>query len=489
MADCNPIGTRTNASSMAIAIGCEATVDTKWYNIPFNDIGSFASTLDKVARNPISLDRQNKKGSTTNITAAPAFTIDNTLDFMYFFAPVMHFTKWKGDADLRTVTAVTASAYTVETSVVLQEGSLVVARGFSRAANNGVKQVGAGATTTSIPTSGLEVETPANVVSVHPCGHRAAMGDISMDAEGNLVSTALDFTTLGLNVGQFIYVTELGTSGYARVTNISANLLQLDSHSTTPAAAPGTGLTVDLLYSAWCRNVPVNSPDFSVNHMMIEVGYDLPDGRAYEYADVTVLNTAAISLPLTDKSTIEIATVSKDIRPATTTRRAGTFLDFTANELFNTSDDIGRLRLKDIDDNGLTTYFTECTVNVNNNVNPKNILGVLGAADILYGNFEVTDSMTTLFTDLKVTQALRNNVTASVELAMQNNDGAILIDQPEITLGGGEKSFPVNDAVEISLENNAFGSRFGYTQSVSLFRYVPPEADGDSFGGSFGGSY
>ena len=97
----------------------------------------------------------------------------------------------------------------------------------------------------------------------------------------------------------------------------------------------------------------------------------------------------------------------------------------------------------------------------------------LGAADILYGNFEVSDSMTTLFTDLKVTQALRDNVTSSLELAIQNNDGAVLIDQPEITLGGGEKSFPVNDAVEIGLTNDAFGSRFDYTQSVSLFRYVP----------------
>ena len=110
---------------------------------------------------------------------------------------------------------------------------------------------------------------------------------------------------------------------------------------------------------------------------------------------------------------------------------------------------------------------------MNNNVNPKNILGVLGAADILYGNFEVNDSMTTLFTDLKVTQALRDNTTASLELVLQNNDGAMLIDQPELTLGGGEKSFPVNDAVEIGLTNDVFGSRFGYTQSVSMFRYVP----------------
>ena len=471
--NCASIGTRTNATSMAVAVGCEATSDTVWYNVAFNDIGSFASTLDKVSRTPISLDRQNRKGSVTNVTAAPAFTIDNTLDFMYLFAPIMHFTKWKGDASPRAVSAVTASAYTVTTGAALTEGTLVIARGFGKQANNGLKSVEGGATATSIPVTGLEAETPSVTHSLHVAGHRGATADIGMNAEGDLTSTTLDFTTLGLSVGQYIYVTELTTDGYARVTDITANILQLDNHRDTPVADDGSGKTVDLLFSAWCRNVSVDSPDFSVNHMMIEVGYDLPGGRAYEYADVAVMNTVGISLPLTDKSTLEIATVSKDIQPATTTRRVGTWVDLTANELFNTSDDLGRLRLNDIDGNGLTTYFTECTVNVNNNVNPKNILGVLGAADILYGNFEVNDSMTTLFTDLKVTQALRDNTTASLELVLQNNDGAMLIDQPELTLGGGEKSFPVNDAVEIGLTNDVFGSRFGYTQSVSMFRYVP----------------
>lgn len=471
--NCASIGTRTNATSMAIAVGCEADANTIWWNIPFNDISSFASTLDKVARTPISLDRQNRKGSVTNVTAAPAFTIDNTLDFMYLFAPIMHFTKWKGDAATRKVSAVTATGYTVATGAVLTENTLVIARGFDKQANNGLKAVGSGATATTIPVTGLEIEKPPALHSLHFAGHRGVADDIGMDASGNLTSTALDFTTLGINVGQYVYVTSLTTDGYARVTNISANILQLDNHREDPTADTGTGKTVDILFSSWCRNVPVNDADFSVNHMMIEVGYDLPTGRVYEYADVAVMNTVGISLPLTDKSTLELATVSKDIRPATATRRLGTWEDFTANELFNTSDDLGRLRLKDIDGNGLTTYFTECTVNVNNNVNPKNILGVLGAAGILYGNFEVTDSMTTLFTDLKVTQALRDNTTSSLELVLQNNDGAMLIDQPELTLGGGEKSFPVNDAVEIGLTNDVFGSKFGYTQSVSLFRYVP----------------
>lgn len=473
MTDCTPIGSNTNATSLAVALGCEADADTKWVYMQPNDISSFASTLDKVARSPISLDRQRKKGSVTNLTAAPAFPMDTTVDNIAFWAPIAHFTTWKGHAEDLGVTSVEADAYNVAVGPVRREGDLVIARGFKLAANNGLKAVAAGSSDVKVAVTGVVAETISSEVSLHFAGHRCTADDIAMDAEGNLTSTTLDFTTLGLNVGQYIYITELTTSGYARVTGTDTNLLQLDNHREAPVADDGSGKTVDLLFSAWCRNVPVNHPDFKVNHMMIEVGYDLPDGRAYEYADVAVLNTVALSLPLTDKSTLDFATVSKDIQPATDVRRAGTFTNQTANELFNTSDDIARLRLKDIDGNGLTTYFTECTVNMNNNVNPKNVLGVLGAADIIYGNFEVSESMTTLFTDLKVTQALRNNVTASLELVLENNDGAALFDQPELTLGGGEKSFPQNDKIEIALENDAFGSSFGYTQSVSLFRYVP----------------
>ena len=201
--NCASIGTRTNATSMAIAVGCEATSDTVWYNVAFNDIGSFASTLDKVSRTPISLDRQNRKGSVTNVTAAPAFTIDNTLDFMYLFAPIMHFTKWKGDASPRAVSAVTASAYTVTTGAALTEGTLVIARGFGKQANNGLKSVEGGATATSIPVTGLEAETPSALhIRYMLRAIEVSTADIGMNAEGDLTSTSVRFH----HVGSFSWV-------------------------------------------------------------------------------------------------------------------------------------------------------------------------------------------------------------------------------------------------------------------------------------------
>lgn len=487
--NCDPIGSNTNAVSLAVAKVCNADAQTVWYYQQPNDISSFAAVLERVARSPISLDRQRRKGAVTNLTASPAFPQDTTIDALAFWSPVFMYTKWKGPAAGEfgyAVSAVSGTAYTVGANGALPQNSLVIARGFKTPENNGLKVVGSGSSATSIPTTGLIAETPTGAESLHECGYRFAVGDLQVDANGDLISTTKDFTTLPLFVGSYIYVggatatnkfATAENSGFARVIAITANKLSIDNTGEQFTIDAGATKLVDLYYGMWCRNVAVNHPDFSTNHMLIEVGYDLAAGRSYEYAEVAMLNTAALALPLTDKSTLDFATVAKDVSEATLTRRLGTWKNFTANELFNTSDDIARLRIRDADENGLTTYFTDCTINVNNNVSPKNVLGVLGAADLNYGNIEISDSMTTLFTDTGVTSALRNNTTAGFEAALVNNEGACIIDQPAITLGGGEKAFPVNDKVEIALENDAFGSDiYGYTQSMTLMRYTPPVA-------------
>lgn len=482
------IGSDTNAISLAVAIcGTETTNDTIWYLQQPNDIGSFAATLERVARDPISIDRQRRKGAVTNLTAAPAFPMDTTIDGLALFMPIAHYTVWKGPAGGAfgyDIGSVTSTQYVVTAKGdALVERTLVIARGFADATNNGLKMVGSGSTTTAIVTTGLTTASATgDNASLHECGFRFTDGDLEVDADGNLITTTKDFTELPLVVGQYVYIggaeevnqfTEADDKGFARITAISANKLTIDNTGAAFAADDGSGKQVDLYYGVWCRNVPVDHADFNLNHMTLEVAYSLPGGRAYEYAIGASMNTLALASPLTDKSTIDFATVTRDVTQAAPTRKLGTFKNFTYNEAFNTSDDIARMRIRGADEMGVTTYFTDATINMNNNASPKNVLGVLGAADVNIGNFEVGESMTTLFTDTRVTQALRNNETVSFELALVNNEGMVVIDQPEIVLGGGDKSFPVNDKVEIALENEAFGSSFGYTESVTLFRFNP----------------
>lgn len=489
---CQRIAADTNATSLAVTKTATPEADSVWFYQQPNDIGAFSPAIETVARSPISLSRQDQKGTITNLTANPAWPQDLTMDGIAFWGDVALFTKWKGPAAGALgydVSSVTTSAYTVSANGALQERALAVASGFTNTANNGLKQVGNGSTPTSvIVTDTLISETiiPASA-QLHECGFRFPDGDLQVDAVGNLTTTATDLTTLPINAGQNLWlggeadVNKFDTAadyGLIRIVAIETNRLIIDKRQQPFAVDAGTGKQIDLYYGNWCRVVSVDHPDYTCTEMTVEIGYNLPAGQAYEYSVQSVINTLALATPLTDKATLDFNFVAKDIPGATTTRKAGTFRNFKSNEAFNTSADFARLRLQDKDENGLTTIFTDHTTTINNNVTPKNVLGTLGAAGINVGQFQIEQSMTTLFTDIAVTTAIRNNATSGFDMSLRNNDGGFMVDIPEMTIGDGTKSFPTNDKVEIALTNNAYQSiKFGYTISLSLFRYLPPKPD------------
>lgn len=484
------IGADTNATSLAVTKTATPDALSVWYYQQPNDIAAFSPAIETVARSPISLTRQDRKGTITNLTANPAFPQDLTMDLIAFWGDVALFTVWKGPLAGPlgyNVSAVDADSFTVAANGALTERTLVVASGFNNDANNGLLQVTTGSTATDVPvTATLVPETTISAAAqLHECGFRFPAGDLQVDAVGDLTSTTTDFTTLPFFVGQNLWLGGEATLnkfdtvdnyGLIRIAAIEANRLVIDKRQQPFTVDVGAAKEIDIYYGNWCRVVPINDADYFCTEMTVEVGYNLPAGIAYEYAEVSVLNTMALATPLTDKATLDFNFVAKDIPGATETRKLGTFVNYKANEAFNTSSDFARLRLQDEDENGLTTYFTDQTMTINNNVTPKNILGTLGAADINVGQFQVEQSMTTLFTDIGVTTAIRNNTTSGFDMSLRNNDGGFMVDIPELTIGDGAKSFPVNDKIELALTNNAYLSdQFGYTMSISLFRYLPPD--------------
>ena len=100
----------------------------------------------------------------------------------------------------------TSTGYTVPALGDLTAGLLIHAKGFPTAANNGLKVVASSSTGTEIKASGLTAEslTAARGATVEVAGVQGDTADITLNSSGNLTSTTLDFTTLGLNIGQTI---------------------------------------------------------------------------------------------------------------------------------------------------------------------------------------------------------------------------------------------------------------------------------------------
>ena len=391
-----------------------------------------------------------------------------------------------------TITSVGGYKPAEELAGAVLPGSLVYVRGFINEANNGLKVVSADSSKSviAVTDTGVVAELGNSDTSLFVCGYQAAAGDIQIDANGNLTSTTLDFTTLGLELGSGLFIGGLGDAthfegqnyGLCRIREVEPHLITLDKRPNVFTKDTGAEKTIHLYFGWFIKDVAVDDELFKQHSFMFETSYPelMDNGKdGYEYAVGQVVNTMEISLPLSDKSTTTIATIGKDVLPIEDTRIAAEFNRPLFQEAFSTPNDFIRLRLDKADGYGLSTLFKECTLTLNNNAGGENVLANLGPMFVNYGNFDVSLSFQCIFTSPEVTKMIRNNCTVTMDWCLVNNDGAFYFDIPSMTLGSGTKNFTTNEKVKIDLTSNAFGDpNPGYTIGVTFFPYLPnPKAD------------
>jgi len=482
------------------SLGTIPSPTTTWRVIEPNQINAFGADISTVSRNPLSKERQRSKGTIVDLDSGVDLSMDLTMDHFWDFAEAFMFAKatdilaWgpietdPSDDSARDVTAVTATGYTVDQDGDVPDNTLVYARGFTNSANNGLKVTAGTSTTTEVKAAGLVAEgsPPANA-QLSVAGVQGATGDLGIDASGNLTSSVLDFTTLGLTAGQVIHIGGQAASnrfanaanfGYARIVSIAANLITLDKKATTFVTDNGAGQDVQILFGRFLRNVPVDDSEYIERTFHFEALY--PDLEAvgtdaYEYAIGNYANTLQFNLPLTEKATYDVTFVGTDTEVPTTTRKdRDTEVLPLQIEAFNTSADIARLRVTDVDETGLSTFFKSLNFSITNNVSPEKVLGTLGAAFINVGNFDIDIEAQLLFTNKDVITRIRQNTTVTMDFAIRNNEGALFVDIPSMTLGGGSKEFPENETVLINVPAQAFrDTTLGTSIGISHFPFVP----------------
>jgi len=82
-----------------------------------------------------------------------------------------------------------------------------------------------------------------------------------------------------------------------------------------------------------------------------------------------------------------------------------------------------------------------------------------------------------MFTDHTMIQSIRNNKTVRIRAILHNDDGAVMFEIPSCTLGGGDKSFTLNETVKLSLDAMAFkDDTYGDSINIMVFPYIPDVA-------------
>jgi hypothetical protein len=477
------------------------TPGTIWDIVPRTDIGRWGAELRSESSTPISRNRRRQSSVIVDLDSGVEFSDALRLSTLRRFLPGFMFATPtiigdQGASYFKTTAAVDGAgsedSFTVAAEGDIANGFLIYARGFATAANNGLFVTTGTSTGTAIKvaTGTLVAETAPNNATVEIAGIQGATGDYEIDSSGDLICTAGDFTTTGIEVGQHIWIggDTAGTSfaeavnrGLARADVVAAKKITLSHKTSTFTTDDGASKTIQVFFGEFLRDVDQDHADFLEQSYQFEVGYpNLGAGGAamYEYAKGNYCNALNVGMGLTGIVSAGYGFIGTDTPiPVVAGSRlsgASTPLEQTQRQVFSTAINFMRLRMIDIDESGLTTDFKNVSIVLNNNIVPEKVLATLGARYMNYGEFGFDIDSTLIFSEPDVATRMRENTLIGFDFVLRNDDGGMHVQTPSARLGSGMRGFPVNESVTmqttIMAEEDA---TLGYSVAVSLFPYLP----------------
>jgi hypothetical protein len=307
-----------------------------------------------------------------------------------------------------------------------------------------------------------------------------------------LTSAAVDLTTLGLIVGEWVFLGGDATSdtfasankGFARIGVITQHYIQFDKTDWAPVVDAGTGKTVAVFFG----DVLKNEQDPT---LIVRKSYDIErtvgeddDGTMSEHITGAVANQITVNVKQADKITCDMTFVGCDNQQLTgaTGLKPGTRPDLVQEDGYNTTNDFSRIKLAVVNSTSsaptpLFAFSTDLTLVINNNVSGAKALGVLGNFDTDVGMFAVTGSVTAYFADMAGVQAVRDNADVTIDMAIVSNNSGLLFDIPLLGLGNGQLAVEANKKITLPLDLTAAQNAAGYTLLFQRFGYLPNAAD------------
>jgi len=480
-----------------------------WYQLEPNSYSDFGGEVITVSPNPINPSRQRRKGVTTDLDTSGGFnhnlTFQNLTDLMQgvMFADVRR----KGR---QTVTAIDLAStdpdeYVVASTTGFLVNSLIKGIGFTNATNNGLHLVTGIDTNASVnvATGSLVAETPPARARIDVVGYQATSADLGVDNTGDLpaiTSTTLNFTTLGIVPGQWIFVggdsaptrfVTAANNGFKRVRSVATNRLTLDKSFAAMSTETGMGLTIRLFFGDVLRNETgslIRRRSYNVERLLGAPDTSQPAQIQSEVLKGAVPNEFTLNIPSAELVNVDFTFIATDNeqRDAVTGPKRSNVITFPSAKEYNSSSDIGRIRLSTVSSTNaapaaLFAYVTEATISINNNVSPNKAVGVLGAFDVTAGTFTVSGELTAYFSNVSATQAVRNNADVTLDISFVKDNTGIVYDIPLLSLGDGRLNVEVDQPITLPLTTEAasgedINANLNHTLLITYFNYLPNAA-------------
>jgi len=482
-----------------------------WYPLEPNSYADFGGEVTTVARSPISASRQRKKGVATDLDASGGFNTDLTQTNLqrllqgFFFASLRIKDEYGDGSGVITAATTGPNTYTgtaIGTGVAV--GALIFGSGFTNSGNNGLKLVTTAATGVLTVSETLTAEaSPPVAAKLVTVGVQAGAGDLDVVTTGaftTITSTTLDFTTLGLVPGEWIYIggdsAALGfatavNNGFKRIRSIAAHALVLDKSASAMQAESSTTETVQMFFGRVLKNETGTSIVRRTYNLERTLGVNDttdPTGVQSEYLTGAVPNEFTLNVPTAEKMTCDLTFVAGDNeqRTGATDVKTGTRVAQVEADAFNTSSDFNRIKMAIVDvaaeaPTALFAFLTELKLTVTNNISPNKAVGTFGAFDCSAGNFEVSGEVTAYFAGTEAVAAVRNCSDITMDFIMARANTGIAVDLPLLTLGDGrpnvEKDAPITLPLKLEAGTGAkVLSTMDHTLLMVFWDYLPTAA-------------
>lgn len=345
---------------------------------------------------------------------------------------------WEYGASATRITATAATSITLAATSVLSGsltnatgtafvvGHLIRVTGSTVAGVNGLFRVSASAATSITIAGGAVDAAPAATTRVKVVGFEGASGDIGATTVGGnaLTSTALNFTTLGLIVGQWVKISSEGgaysfaTAGantYARVSAISATRLSFDVVVGTFATDAGAAKTIRVYFGDTIRN---GVTEYSYR---IEKHWELDAGTRYNYFRGMEVATLALTGDTRAIVTATLTFLGSDSTGFSAVRDSGaTTIASATGTVLDSSNSVPWLM-----EGGASVtapnYVSSFSFTLENNLRAQNAVGSPGAVGVGLGRSNLTGSLNTYFGDETVLNKLLNNTASSVAFSFRDS--------------------------------------------------------------------
>ena len=397
---------------------------------------------DRMSADPTKINEENSGGLNFEFS----FPADNT--FLSELIQSGFFSLWSNtpfrDNDGTAASAITSVTVTTNVVVVTSGtafaiGHLVRNTGFGLAANNGVFRVTTGGATSFTCTgAGFATEaSPAAAARSKVVGFQGVAADITATATG-LGATTLNFTTLGLVVGQWIKIggtaagNKFATSAnndWVRITAITATALTCDNLPSGWTTDAGTGKTISVFFGDYIRN------STTMISMSIERGhldqatptYLLQKGMVVDQFSQALATEQPItgSVNLTGMSGI-IGTVAN----------GSSYDAATTNQVMTANVSVGRIA-----EAGATivspNWAKALNFQIANNIRMITAIGTVGAATLGAGEFSCTGTLETYFGSSALLAKLMAGTVSNLSARAALNSQAVIWTFPRVTFTDG----------------------------------------------------